>query len=273
MPAPAAAQRRQTHTDGKSMAQNLISLAFTDADLTAIDAALTTLEEKLAALISLQPSEVRALAKMGDKSEAFCRQTLTILEQNPQVVPASLNLPETLNDLRAIDQLRPRMARLERLSKRADDTFIALGSDIVTAALEGYALLRVSGKGQGLETLRLGCRLASPRRGAKRNLTRPERRTPAQTEPRLARGFFVAGMRSCLLTVQRLHRPASNPSPCAMPDFRSSMTDFSSAMSDRMLSVIEIQWPMTERHSPMSEFHSCVTEFRSRVRDLILDRD
>jgi hypothetical protein len=55
------------------MAQNLISLAFTDADLAAIDGALATLEEKLTALISLQPAEVRALAKMGDKSEAFCR--------------------------------------------------------------------------------------------------------------------------------------------------------------------------------------------------------
>lgn len=148
------------------MAQNLISLTLSDADLTAIDGALATLEEKLATLISLQPDEVRALAKMGDKSEAFCRQTLTILEQNPQVVPPSLNLPEALNDLRAVDVLRPRLARLERLSKRADDTVIALGSDILTAALEGYALLRVSGKGQGLESLRQGlsARFAKNRR-------------------------------------------------------------------------------------------------------------
>lgn len=138
------------------MAQNLISLAFTDADLAAIDGALATLEEKLTALISLQPAEVRALAKMGDKSEAFCRQTLMILEQNPQVVPPSMNLAEALADLRAVDTLRPRMARLDRLSKRADDTLIALGSDMLSSSLEGYALLRVSGKGQGLESLRQG---------------------------------------------------------------------------------------------------------------------
>lgn len=150
------------------MAQNLISLTLSDADLAAIDGALATLEEKFVPLISLQPGEVRALAKMGDKSEAFCRQTLTILEQNPQVVPPSLNVTEALADLRAVDQLRPRMARLERLSKRADDTVIALGSDILTAALEGYALLRVSGKGQGLESLRQGlsARFAKTRRAA-----------------------------------------------------------------------------------------------------------
>lgn len=150
------------------MAQNLISLTLSDADLAAIDGALATLEEKLVPLISLQPDEIRALAKMGDKSEAFCRQTLTILEQNPQVVPPSLNVVEALADLRAVDHLRPRMARLERLSKRADDTVIALGSDILTAALEGYALLRVSGKGQGLESLRQGlsARFAKSRRAA-----------------------------------------------------------------------------------------------------------
>lgn len=154
------------------MAQNLISLALADADLAAIDGALATLEEKLANLISLNPDEIRALAKMGDKSEAFCRQTLVVLDQNRQVVPPSLDLNEALTDLRTIDALRPRLARLERLSKRADDTLIALGSDVLTAALEGYALLRISGKGQGLESLRQGLstRFAKNRRGT----TEPE---------------------------------------------------------------------------------------------------
>ncbi|WP_313918580.1 hypothetical protein [Tahibacter sp.] len=154
------------------MAQNLISLALSDADLAAIDSALVTLEEKFATLISLNPDEIRALAKMGDKSEAFCRQTLVVLDQNRQVVPPSLDLNEALTDLRTIDALRPRLARLERLSKRADDTLIALGSDVLTAALEGYALLRISGKGQGLESLRQGLstRFAKNRRGT----TEPE---------------------------------------------------------------------------------------------------
>ena len=138
------------------MSKNLISLQFSEADLTAIDAALTALEEKLAGLISLQPSEIRALAKMGDKSEAFCRQTITILEQNRQVVPPSFNLEEALADVAAYDALRARTARLGRLLRRADDSVTALGSDIYAAALEGYSLLKVSGRSQGLEDLRKG---------------------------------------------------------------------------------------------------------------------
>ena len=136
------------------MSQNLISLNWTDEDLVAIDEALSILETRMSALLSLQPDERRALAKMGDKSEAFCRQTLHVLAQNRQVVPPSLNLDEAQADLRAIDVLRPRLVRMQQLSDRLRDTDIALGSDVMGAALEGYALLKVSGRNQGLETLR-----------------------------------------------------------------------------------------------------------------------
>lgn len=56
--------------------------------------------------------------------------------------------------------------RLVRLSERADDSDTALGSDVMSAALEGYALLRISGRNQGLESLRdaLSTRLAGRRR-------------------------------------------------------------------------------------------------------------
>lgn len=136
------------------MPQNLISLAWTDAELAEVDQALTTLETRLEGLASLSNAQVRALNKMGDKSEAFVRQTVNVLAMNPQVLPPSFSLAETQGDLRALDQLRPRLARLRRLTDRADDTTIALGSDLMAASLEGYALLKVSGRNQGLDSLR-----------------------------------------------------------------------------------------------------------------------
>src|SRR5438105_2362727 len=57
---------------------------------------------------------------MGDKSEAFCRQTLSVLEQNPQVVPPSVGLREAIADLEALDRLRPRLQRLLRLTERGE---------------------------------------------------------------------------------------------------------------------------------------------------------
>jgi hypothetical protein len=136
------------------MTQNLMSLALSADDLEAIDAALSALEARLTGLVALQPDDRRGLTKMGDKSEAFCRQTLTVLAQNPQVIPPSFDLVEARADLAAVDVLRPRLARLRRLTERAEDSEMALGSDVMIASLEGYALLKVSGRNQGLEGLR-----------------------------------------------------------------------------------------------------------------------
>ena len=97
---------------------------------------------------------------------------LKLLQQNPQVVPPSLNVTEAAADLVAFDQIGTFLLRLTRLSERAEDTSTALGSDLMSFALEGYGLLKVSGKNQGLEDLRrdLGARFA---RGAARTTPEP----------------------------------------------------------------------------------------------------
>ena len=136
------------------MSQNMISLTLTDAQLAAADAALTSLEAAFAGLIALQGDERIGLNRMGTKSEQFCRQALSILGQNPQVVPASIKLADAQADLIALDRLRPRLQRLQKLVERADDSEVALGSDIMSFSLEGYALLKLAGKNQGLEGLR-----------------------------------------------------------------------------------------------------------------------
>jgi hypothetical protein len=72
------------------MSQNLLSLQFDAAQLAQVDAALTALENALEGLIALTPEQRRGLVRMGQKSEAFCRQTITVLAQNPQVIPPIL---------------------------------------------------------------------------------------------------------------------------------------------------------------------------------------
>ncbi|MBL8395347.1 MAG: hypothetical protein JNK99_11480 [Candidatus Accumulibacter sp.] len=136
------------------MSQNLVSLALSNDDLAALDAALATVEEKLAGLIELSVEQRRNLSKMGDKSEAFCRQALILLAENRQIIPPGLDLSEAEHDLRSLDQLRPRFTRLRRLAANADDTEMALGSDILDFALDGYAVAKVIGKGAALETMK-----------------------------------------------------------------------------------------------------------------------
>ncbi|WP_372013895.1 hypothetical protein [Pseudoxanthomonas sp. 10H] len=153
------------------MSQNLVSLEISNEQLAQAEQAVTALEQALAGLVSLSIAERRRLTKMGQKSEVFCRQTLRVLAQNPQIVPPGLALAEAQADLQALDQLAPLLDRVQRLAERGRDTEMALGADVMDAALEGYALLRVSGKQQGLDGLR------------KELSSRWARRSSAEAEP------------------------------------------------------------------------------------------
>ncbi|MEJ7745475.1 MAG: hypothetical protein WKF61_01730 [Luteimonas sp.] len=148
------------------MSQNLVSITLSDARVMAVEQLLADLEIQLSDLIALNVDARRALTRMGEKSETFCRQTIGVLRQNPQIVPPSVNITEAQADLAALDRLRPLVQRLTRLAERASDTEIALGSDVMNVALQGYALLKVAGKNQGLEALRkdLGSRFAKTAR-------------------------------------------------------------------------------------------------------------
>lgn len=149
------------------MTQNLVSLDLSAQALATLDQALTTIEQIFAPFISLSADEVRALSKMGDKSEQFCRQTALVLEHNRDILPPSFSVAEVQRDFAAFDALRPRLMRLREVVAKAEDTETALGSDILVAMLEGYALMKMFGKSEGLETLRKAMLVRNPGRKAK----------------------------------------------------------------------------------------------------------
>ena len=136
------------------MKQNLVSLEFSAAQLEAVDAALAALEKSLAELVTLTAEQRRKALKMGDGSEVFCRQTELVLRQNAGMVPPDFELSEFQQDIATLDALRPRLQRLRALTGRADDTELALGSDIMSAALDGYRFAKIAGKGTALDSLK-----------------------------------------------------------------------------------------------------------------------
>lgn len=150
------------------MPQNMISLQIAAADLTAIDTALKTLEDRLTGLIALSPAQRRRAVKMGGKSEAFARTALDVLGNNPNVLPVNFGLPEVRRDLVAFDALRPKLDRLKKLCERMSDSQLALGSDVMSAALDGYAFLKRAGKGEGLDTARKALSGRFSRNGVKK---------------------------------------------------------------------------------------------------------
>ena len=97
---------------------------FTDA-LATIDTALAALETSLAPLIALTPDQRQQLTKMGDKSEAVCRQAGYVFGENPGILPGNFDLPGYQHDSVTLDALRPRLVRLNKLHQRVNDTEMA----------------------------------------------------------------------------------------------------------------------------------------------------
>ena len=158
------------------MLQNLISLTIDPERLKGIDATLTSLEALFEDFIELSADQRRELLKLGPRSEVFCRETISVMERSPGALPADFPMEDVREDRAALDQVRPILSRLRMLVTLAEDTEMALGSDLYKAALEGYRFARVGGKGAMLDELKAQ---ANPRFGNQGRRRKPGNGDPA----------------------------------------------------------------------------------------------
>ena len=159
------------------MSDERISLTLGRAQLAAIDNAMDAIETHLERLLTIdddydeddderpqrptsRPFTPAPETRLGAKQEMFCRETLMRVLQNPQLDAS--DIADATEVLRALDQLRPRLVRLQRLGERASHAHSALSEHVVMCALLGYGLLEIAGRHHGLEPLREAMR--SPRR-------------------------------------------------------------------------------------------------------------
>lgn len=149
------------------MPRNRIRVAYDAAVIAELAAAARRIEALLEGrTVSLEAADRRGGLRMGDRSETFCRHTLSLLANNRDLVPASFGLDESLARLATLDAVRPLRERLQQLAGRLADTEYALGAELMDAATDGYALLKVAGAGQGLseQVRELGSHFARPSR-------------------------------------------------------------------------------------------------------------
>jgi hypothetical protein len=136
------------------MSQNLVDLQLDPVNLEQLENAILQLENSLVGLISLTPEQRRGLTKMGEKSEAFCRAALNVAQQHAGIMARDFDITGFQRDQLALDVLRPRVLRIAHIYQRMTDTEMALGSDLMASALEVYGVLKVAGKGKGLDEAR-----------------------------------------------------------------------------------------------------------------------
>lgn len=144
------------------MTASAISATLTQADRDAVIAAVATIKQKLPFLIDLTMEERKALPKMGDKSRAFVSKALEVATQNPDFLPRSFDLEEMRKDVQLFEAMYPIVMALTQLQELLDDTYVTVGSEAYSAALQVYSYAKASGQGSGLEAVvgELGQRFA-----------------------------------------------------------------------------------------------------------------
>lgn len=139
------------------------TLTLDRQQLAALDAAMATIEATLAELVEHARRVAADPVELGGRQEIFCREALMRLMQNPQLTAGDPMFDTAHEALRALDQLRPGLQRLQRLGGHGTRIESMLGGHVLSSALIGYALLDANGQARGLEALRAG--LSWRRRG------------------------------------------------------------------------------------------------------------
>ncbi|MEH2368326.1 hypothetical protein [Nostoc sp.] len=150
------------------MAYQNIAATLSPQDIQEIKAALQTVQRKMPFLITLSTEERRKLVKMGDKSLAFVNNSITAAQSNREILPATFDVEELVQDYQLAAALTELLTSMQQLTEQVDDTLMAVGSEAMTSSLTVYDYVKTaSKKTPGLKTVaeQLGERFKAIGRG------------------------------------------------------------------------------------------------------------
>jgi hypothetical protein len=128
------------------MAYQNISATLTDEKLKEIKTAIATIQANMPFLVSLTTDERRKRFKMGDKSLAFVSNSLSVTQNNSEIVPANFDISEFAKDYQLMLALTEVLGLLEQLTEKVDDTLVAVGSESMVSSLLIYDYVKTAAK-------------------------------------------------------------------------------------------------------------------------------
>lgn len=128
------------------MPYQTISAALSEAQLQEIKAAIATIRSNMPFLISLTVDERRKRFKMGNKSLAFVSNSLSVTQNNPEVVPSNFDIAEFNKDYQLTVSLTEILTLLQQLTEEVDDTLLAVGSESMASSLLVYDYVKTAAK-------------------------------------------------------------------------------------------------------------------------------
>ena len=127
-----------------------INITLSAEQTAAISAAVTGLNTAMPFLLGYTPEERRRLQRLGPRRESFARLAVETATQNPDLIPASVNLPGLTRDVALHEVLTSVRTQLQQLLQQVEDTQQAAGWDIYNGGLEIYRALKSHGRNRGL---------------------------------------------------------------------------------------------------------------------------
>lgn len=119
--------------------ENLISVEFSNAELTKLDDAISMIESVLLGkTINLTPEQRQQYGSIAEQNKLFVNKAKAYMEQYSQYVPPFLDKAEYDKDYIARQQMESRMQRLNSLIEQFSDTKILLDFDNYHNSLTFY---------------------------------------------------------------------------------------------------------------------------------------
>lgn len=123
---------------------NLISVNFTQEEITKITGALTIIETTLKGkAVNLTPEERQLYGKLGDKTENFIKKVRDYMEQDPKLIPFYLDKAEFDKDISARQAMMPLLNRVTAIYEMLDDTSKLISTDVYNAAIAYYRNIKL----------------------------------------------------------------------------------------------------------------------------------
>ncbi len=123
-----------------------IDATITDAQRSAVFAAIADIETNLTFLINLTPQERQALPKMGTATQSFVSKALEIASNNPQFVPPYVDLAAMQKDYDLAVRLQGIEMQFASLCEKVADTNLAAGSEAYVTGLTLYHSIKAAAK-------------------------------------------------------------------------------------------------------------------------------
>ena len=122
---------------------NLISVEFTDQELTRLGNALNEIAQVFSGkVINLTTEERKQYGSIGDKNKVFVDKCKAYMEQNIDTLPKTIDKHEFDKDYKARQQMEEPLRKLLQLAEMLSDTKILLDFDNYNGSLSYYRYVK-----------------------------------------------------------------------------------------------------------------------------------